>query len=83
MFSSVPVYASTVRHLETGYLAENTPEAWSAGLRQLLDDDVLRRRMASNAREFVSRHRTLAICAGRLVDAIEGLVGVGASCAAA
>ncbi len=77
VFSRLPVYESTVRHLETGYLAENTPEAWSAGLRQLLDDDALRRRIASNAREFVLRHRTLATCAGRWTDAIMEIVRAG------
>jgi glycosyltransferase involved in cell wall biosynthesis len=74
VFSRVPSYESTVRHLESGYLAENTPEAWSTGLRQLLDDDALRRRIAANARRFVSEHRTLATCAGRWVDAITGIV---------
>jgi processive 1,2-diacylglycerol beta-glucosyltransferase len=74
VFSRVPSYESTVRHLETGYLAENTPEAWSTGLRQLLDDDALRRRIAANARRFVSEHRTLAICAGRWVDAVMEIV---------
>ena len=77
VFSRMPVYASTVRHLETGYLAENTPEAWSAGLRQLLDDDDLRSRIASNARDHVARHRTLATCAGRWADAVEEIIRAG------
>jgi glycosyltransferase involved in cell wall biosynthesis len=74
VFSRMPVYDATVRHLETGYLAENTPEAWSAGLRQMLDDDALRRRIGSNAREYVARYRTLATCADRSADAVMEII---------
>ncbi len=70
VFSNVPPYDGSVRHLETGYLVENTPEAWEQGLQRLLDDEPLRRRMASNAQADVFSQRTLARCAGRWRDAI-------------
>ena len=38
IFSRGPAYEQTVRHLETGYLADNDPEAWEEGLNRLLDD---------------------------------------------
>jgi len=50
IYSRVPVYVETVRHLETGYLAENQVDAWYAALKRLLDDEALRRRLGENAR---------------------------------
>jgi glycosyltransferase involved in cell wall biosynthesis len=70
IYSRVPVYAETVRHLETGYLAENHVDAWYAALKQLLDDDILRRRLGENARVYVEEHRTLQHCAPQWRDAI-------------
>lgn len=63
IYSKVPIYADTIRHLETGYLADNTPEEWSKGLEMLLADGVLRQRLASGAQEYVFSSRTLQFSA--------------------
>lgn len=59
IYSHGPVYGKTVRHLETGYLAENDPQSWTEGLELMLTDDTLRHRTARNAQEYTFSTRTL------------------------
>ena len=59
IYSRVPTYEGTIRHLETGWLAENTPAAWTEALDSLLADADLRHRLAKNAQEYVFARRTL------------------------
>jgi processive 1,2-diacylglycerol beta-glucosyltransferase len=68
--SRVPVYESSVRHGETGWLAENTVEAWSSALETLIVDDERRSTLARNARRYVMTKRTLAQCASQWADAL-------------
>lgn len=70
MYSRVSAYERTVRHLETGYLADNTPAAWAEGLERLLADDALRERIADAAERFVRETRMLEHCAHAWRDAI-------------
>ncbi len=58
--SRVPVYEGTVRHGETGWLAENTVEAWVDGLQHLVADANLRIALAARAQLYLLRDRTLA-----------------------
>lgn len=70
IYSQGPVYGKTVRHLETGYLADNNPESWSEGLELLLTDDSLRQSIAKKAQEYTFSSRTLQHCATNWRDAI-------------
>lgn len=63
IYSRVRPYASAVRHLETGWLVDNTPEAWAAALDQLLEDAVLRARLSQAAYSAVRPARILRSCA--------------------
>ena len=73
IYSYVPAYQETVRHLETGYLAENTREAWEAGLERMLDDHTLRQSIAANAQKFVFANRSLEHCAQNWQNAIQDI----------
>jgi glycosyltransferase involved in cell wall biosynthesis len=70
IYSRVPAYEQTVRHLESGYLADNTPTAWAEALERMLMDDDLRQRLASNARDYVWSNRTLQQCAHQWQQAL-------------
>jgi processive 1,2-diacylglycerol beta-glucosyltransferase len=74
IYSRVPAYASTVRHLDTGWLAENTSTAWETALQCLLDDEVLRNRLAHQAACHLRDERTLEKCAWRWLDALDRLL---------
>jgi len=60
VYSRVPAYLSTVKHLETGWLAENSVDAWLAALTQLIDDAGLRNSIGRNAARYLREHRILA-----------------------
>lgn len=70
IYSRVPAYEQTVHHLESGYLADNTPKAWAEALERVLMDDGLRQRLASNARDYVWSTRTLQQCAHQWQQAL-------------
>lgn len=55
-----PVYAGTVRHGATGWLAENTLEAWAEGLERLIVDANFRIALAGQAQSYLRQERTLA-----------------------
>lgn len=74
IYSRLPPYEGTVRHLDTGYLTDNTPEAWAEGLVRLLTDDDLRLRLAANARRYVMASRTLQQRAGDWLGALQTLI---------
>jgi glycosyltransferase involved in cell wall biosynthesis len=70
VYSQVRPYEEGVEHLETGYLAPNSVDAWSEALERLLNDDALRDRIANKARDYVFSKRTLAHCAAEWRDTI-------------
>ena len=74
IYSRVPVYESTVQHLRTGYLAENTPESWVEGLKRLIDDVDLRCEIAVHARDYVISQRTVKASAANLIRAINTIL---------
>jgi glycosyltransferase involved in cell wall biosynthesis len=83
VYSRVPAYEGSVRHLETGYLAGESPgescDEWAEGLRRMLADDDLRRHVADAARDEVLSRRTLQQRAGDWPAALEAIVsGTGA-----
>jgi len=74
IYSQVPAYESSVRHLETGWLVENEVEAWVEALEELLPDDGLRMQIAQNATRYLHAERILARCAHHWLKALESLL---------
>lgn len=74
IYSRVPAYESSVRHLETGCLAENQVEAWVEALEELLSGDDLGTQLAQNATRYLYAERILACCAHHWLKALEILL---------
>jgi glycosyltransferase involved in cell wall biosynthesis len=74
IYSQVPAYESSVRHLETGWLAENEVDAWVEALEELLSNDRLRMQIAQNATRYLYAERILAYCAHNWLKALEDLL---------
>ncbi len=55
IYSDTPVYASAVRHGETGLLAANEPRAWIDAIEQLLESPAKRTALAAQAGLEVKR----------------------------
>lgn len=77
IYSRLPAYEATLQHLQTGWLAENTPAAWSEALETLLNDPDLRLRLAQNAQEYVFSQRTLQHRAHLWRQAIQEILSSG------
>jgi glycosyltransferase involved in cell wall biosynthesis len=73
IYSQVPSYSGTVRHLETGWLVESTPAAWVDALETMISNRALRTRLARHAQEYVFSQRTLQHCAHLWREAILAL----------
>lgn len=76
IFSRVRPYEASVRHGQTGWLAENSPAAWEAALTELIINQSQREQLARNATAYLFNQRTLAVCASQWVAAIESLLGL-------
>lgn len=74
IYSQVPAYEGIIKHLETGYLADNNPEAWTESLKLLMTNDTLRQKLARQAQEYVVSNRTLKYCAQNWQNAILSLI---------
>jgi hypothetical protein len=59
IFSNVIPYSHSVRHEQTGLLAENTTDAWCEEILRLAYDSTLRERLAEGARTQVLGERCL------------------------
>lgn len=75
IFSRGPVYGGTVKHLETGYLADNDTQSWAEAFERMLTDDALRRKIGAAAREYTFSTRTLRQRASEWRDAIFSIAG--------
>jgi glycosyltransferase involved in cell wall biosynthesis len=73
IFSQGPVYSSTIKHLETGWLVDNRKKNWVEALDTLITDESLRREIAQNASRYLYNYRILAHCSYRWVDALSRL----------
>ncbi len=74
IYSLVPVYTPTVQHLENGWLANNTVEAWVTALEALIMDAALRRRLADKAHQYLHAKRVLVRRSVAWVNAIAQLI---------
>lgn len=75
IYSRGPVYGGTVRHLETGYLADNDTRSWAEAFELMLTDDALRRRLAQAAQAYTLSERTLRRCAANWGEVVFSVVG--------
>jgi len=71
IYSRMPAYTGSVLHRETGWLAENTAEAWIEALETLIAAAPLRERLAQNAKAYLYAQRIVARAAGHWLNAIE------------
>jgi len=74
IYSRVTAYDSSVRHMETGWVAENTVAAWQNALETLLADGALRVKLAQGARRHLFEQRVLAVAAPVWRTALNGLM---------
>ncbi len=74
VYSRVRAYASSVRHMETGWLAGNEVDAWVDALEELLADDELRARLAGKAARYLYTERILDRCAHNWLEALDSLL---------
>ncbi len=68
IYSNIPPYSANVRHRETGWLAENTEQAWYQALKTLLDDESLRAKIGEMARHWVEEERSIPVVAKLWMD---------------
>lgn len=73
IFSRVPAYENTIRHLETGWLADNDVPSWQTAFDALLSDEQLREGLARNVQNYVLSTRTLQHCAPQWRVAIQAI----------
>lgn len=59
VFSHIQPYSSSVKHLETGLLADNSTESWSSSLDLLITNHALRAEIAKNAYKKVLKDHIL------------------------
>lgn len=74
IYSRQPAYESSVRHLKTGWLAENSPAAWREALTELLTNESLRGRLARQATDYLFSSRTLKESSPQWRQALKGLL---------
>ena len=63
-----------IRHGETGYLCETTPEAIRSAIEELLGDPTARTKMGKNARSFVVERFSLDRIASMELEVLEALL---------
>ena len=68
VYSAVAAYTSTVQHGKTGLLVENTTEAWTAALCEMIEDKTLRQELSRNATNYLYTERILRACARNWVE---------------
>jgi glycosyltransferase involved in cell wall biosynthesis len=82
MAAGMPLLAADDPYLDQ-FVAEETAlvviqDEWAAGLRRLLTEPGLARRLGGAARAWVARHNPPALQVERLIGALEGVLGAGA-----
>ncbi len=73
--TNVPGIRDLIRHRETGYLCDSSPEAIRAAIQDVLGDTDLRARMGRNARAFVVEHFALEKIVQKELALLEELLG--------
>ncbi|GAA0373752.1 hypothetical protein GCM10008933_01010 [Paenibacillus motobuensis] len=63
IYSSSPAYTDWVVHRENGIIVPHTEEGWYEGMKQLIEDRLLRARIKERAAEVARKHFTINACA--------------------
>lgn len=71
IYSRVGAYPERVQHKSTGWLTDNTTDAWIEALETLITNRTLRHHISVNATQYLYRERVLAHCAPDWLNAIE------------
>jgi glycosyltransferase involved in cell wall biosynthesis/SAM-dependent methyltransferase len=71
IFTNIEAYNQIVEHQKTGWIAQNTTEAWYDAMKTLIQDKALRLRIAENAYRAVLSEHTLRQNANRWLRAYE------------
>lgn len=66
IYSDVPLYSSSVRHEQTGLLADNSVDAWLVALEQAISRPALRASIVEAARSDVENHYAQPLVAQQL-----------------
>lgn len=71
IFSKVKPYETTIKHLETGYLVENTYFDWCNALEEMIANQLLRKNISLEAKNYVKHHRILKECYMRWLNVLD------------
>lgn len=71
IYSRSMPYETTVRHMETGWLADYDTEAWVEALSRLIENPILRVRLARNAYQYLMKERILERHVDAWIDALD------------
>lgn len=64
IYSNLPPYKDWVTHGESGYLVENTQDAWYKALFTMIEDKLLRKKIKDNVGKLAREHFNITSCAG-------------------
>lgn len=73
VYSDVPPYSDAVEQGETGFLCENTTQAWVVALSRLIEDEDLRREMARNCLNRAEGVFSVKTSAAQMMDELSKL----------
>jgi glycosyltransferase involved in cell wall biosynthesis len=76
VYSYVPAYTPSVRHLDNGWLAENTTEAWLEAFEALLFNEELKKSLRHNAARYLYTERTVSKGAHYWLTALDQCLGI-------
>ena len=71
IYSNICCYSECVEHKVSGYIVENTPEAWYLAMRKLILDEKLRKRIKKNAYKYVARNHSMKVFCRELMNIFE------------
>ena len=74
IFSDIPSYRQSVRQYETGIVSSNDSDEWYQAIKKLLDEPVLRRTIACQARDDVASNYSIDIGAKKYKQILNNIV---------
>lgn len=75
IYSQVPAYQHSVKHLRTGYLVDNTSASWQAAIEHLIQEPDLRTAIALAAEKDLLKNRTLDANVDRWKQTLDQVLG--------
>jgi glycosyltransferase involved in cell wall biosynthesis len=62
IYSDLPTYSNWVNHGETGYLVPHSEDGWYKGMKQMIENPALRRKIKEQAQAFARGHFSIDTC---------------------